>query len=210
MQGEYEEGEVVDDEASDQRQHRNYDSEPESSLWQPQEATVPVSDWPVVNANGPQSEEELVAEFYRLHGSLGIRDPQEHARFLVTKYSGRGEELKLALEQHYGVPRWFDTYEYDFRCRFFNPSKALYDPHVVPPLPNTPPLDNLAKAKLLVGNGQNLLRMVIWTNCDVSCSSLKMIPKNLCGRVPVDFAVKVFRSMNRSATNNVREISTKR
>eukprot|EP01138_Halocafeteria_seosinensis_P009440 gb/GECG01009648.1/.p1 GENE.gb/GECG01009648.1/~~gb/GECG01009648.1/.p1 ORF type:complete len:198 (+),score=21.93 gb/GECG01009648.1/:1-594(+) len=163
---EYEEGEVVDQsgdvclgqQKQIQRQHSVKEKDNEDRTHQEltkynrdAHAQLVTSASPsfASGAHGPQSDEELIAEFYRVHASP-TRNPEDHARCLLSKYHGRMEELKLCLEQRYGVERWFDTYEYDFRCRFFNSARALYDPHVVPPLPNAPPLDNLAKTKLLV------------------------------------------------------------
>jgi hypothetical protein len=62
--------------------------------------------------------------------------------------------LAAELEAQYRVPRYFSTlYAYHFSGRFFDPLRALYDGHFVPPAPLSLPLDNVHKASVLLPGG---------------------------------------------------------
>ena len=59
--------------------------------------------------------------------------------------------LCASLEAQHGVPRYSSAlHAYHFSGRFFDPLRALYDAHFVPPVPAALPLDNVHKASALL------------------------------------------------------------
>ena len=64
---------------------------------------------------------------------------------------GGARALCAALEAQFGVPRYASVlHAYHFSGRFFDPLRALYDEHFVPPAPLALPLDNVHKASVLL------------------------------------------------------------
>jgi hypothetical protein len=94
----------------------------------------------------PEGDEALIREFYRLFAPAKVA----HVSEIMKRYGGDVDSLKLFLEESYGKPRWFSTYFLCWESRYFDATRALYDPHVVPPMPRVAPMDNLSRARTLV------------------------------------------------------------
>ncbi len=86
-------------------------------------------------------------DFFRVH------DPARAASvpaLLAALPAGGAAALTAALEREYAAPRFFELGAFDFSGRAFDARAALYDPHVVPPVPCAVPLDNVHKAGILL------------------------------------------------------------
>ena len=85
-------------------------------------------------------------DFFRSYSPERLRD--------VPVYLGKDPEtheaLMRGLEDEFGAPRFFELSPYNFSGRGFDARAALYDGHLVPPVPTALPLDNLSKAAVLL------------------------------------------------------------
>jgi hypothetical protein len=103
--------------------------------------------------SSPPSFLSLVEDIFRCW------DPERfhRARTLAAAASARGikgeNNLARELEEEYGINGYFTNYGVHFAGRFFDAKRALYDGHVVPPIPAASPFDNVHKAQALLPDG---------------------------------------------------------
>lgn len=96
----------------------------------------------------PADWRELLYDFYRIHDPDKLPDVDA----VADKYADRRADLQAFLAAKYGSA-YFAAPALDFRSRFFDPGRALYDDAVLPPVLDAMPADNLYKAQLLLPPG---------------------------------------------------------
>lgn len=94
----------------------------------------------------PGSLRDLLLDFYRQYDPPRL----EYVDDIIAQHGEDDEELCSFLEARYGAHGYFSRHEYNLCSRFFNPLKALYDGHVIPPVPTVRPLDNIHKAQVFL------------------------------------------------------------
>ena len=97
------------------------------------------------------SLEEALDDLLRLHAPALPRAaaPAQAAALGALAPPARAAAL-AALEAQHSAPRFFALRPYNFYSRAFDARAALYDGHVVPPVPCAVPLDNVHKASALL------------------------------------------------------------
>ena len=93
---------------------------------------------------------EQVGDLYRLHAPARTHEVPARAAALAALPAAALPAHLAALEAEHAAPRFFSHGAYNFLGRGFDARAALYDEHVVPPVPCAVPLDNLHKASILL------------------------------------------------------------
>ena len=89
-------------------------------------------------------------DLFRLYDPARLPEAAALAESLAPAGAAAQAAALRSLEQRYSCPGFFAHSAYNFYGRSFDARAALYDPHVLPPLPCAVPLDNVHKASALL------------------------------------------------------------
>jgi hypothetical protein len=89
-------------------------------------------------------------DLFRLYDPARLPEAAALAESLAPAGAAAQAAALRSLEQRYSCPGFFAHSAYNFYGRSFDARAALYDPHVLPPLPCAVPLDNVHKASVLL------------------------------------------------------------
>jgi hypothetical protein len=92
-------------------------------------------------------------DLFRLYDPGRLPEAGALAASLASAGAAAQAAALRSLEQRYSCPGFFAHSAYNFYGRSFDARAALYDPHVLPPLPCAVPLDNVHKASILLPRG---------------------------------------------------------